>query len=159
VLIFMAVAPFARAGRSVGSPAAFAEEELVSSPMQRAGCRTRVFVAATKAKNAKNALAFLSDISKPATQLAFNKAKGSVPVLRDVDVSSLTAYADDLEDAVSKDRFPNAEARGRNVALHGRSHGERVSPVRRPSVILLRDHRARSTSTLFSPSVSIIARP
>jgi glucose/mannose transport system substrate-binding protein len=112
-----------------------------------------VFVAATKAKNAKNALAFLSDISQPATQLAFNKAKGSVPVLRDVNVSSLTAYqrasskalwsspvllsiahgeamspefqegfydgvfdyvrtrsadefADDLEDAVSKDRIP-----------------------------------------------------
>jgi len=51
-----------------------------------------VFVAATKAKNAKNALAFLGDISKPATQLAFSKAKGSVPVVRDVDVSSLRAY-------------------------------------------------------------------
>jgi glucose/mannose transport system substrate-binding protein len=112
-----------------------------------------VFVAATKAKNAKNALAFLGDISKPATQLGFNRSKGSVPVVRDVDVSSLTAYqrasskalqaspvllsiahgeamspefqegfydavttyarkrsadrfADDLEDAVSKDRIP-----------------------------------------------------
>jgi glucose/mannose transport system substrate-binding protein len=112
-----------------------------------------VFVAATKAKNAKNALAFLGGISQPATQLAFNTAKGSVPVVRDVDVSSLTAYqrasskalwtmpvllsvahgeamspefqegfyeavstyvrtrdadafADDLEDAVSKDKLP-----------------------------------------------------
>jgi glucose/mannose transport system substrate-binding protein len=112
-----------------------------------------VFVAATKAKNAKNALAFLGDISRPATQLAFNRSKGSVPVVRDVDVSSLTSYqrasskalwtspvllsiahgeamspefqegfyeavstyvrtrdtdafADDLEDAVSKDRIP-----------------------------------------------------
>jgi len=112
-----------------------------------------VFVAATKAKNAKNALAFLGDISKPSTQLPFNEAKGSVPVVRDVDVSSLTAYqrasskalwtlpvllsvahgegmspefqegfydavttyvrtrnadsfADDLEDAVSKDKLP-----------------------------------------------------
>jgi glucose/mannose transport system substrate-binding protein len=112
-----------------------------------------VFVAATKATNAKNALGFVADISKPATQLAFNEAKGSVPVVRDVDVSSLTAYqraaskalwtlpvllsiahgeamspefqegfydavstyirtrntdafADDLEDAVSKDRIP-----------------------------------------------------
>ena len=45
-----------------------------------------VFVAATKAQNAKNALAFLGGISQPDTQLAFNKAKGSVPVLRDVDV-------------------------------------------------------------------------
>ncbi len=51
-----------------------------------------VFGAATKAKNAKNALAFLAGISQPATQLAFNKAKGSIPVLRDVGVSSLTAY-------------------------------------------------------------------
>jgi glucose/mannose transport system substrate-binding protein len=112
-----------------------------------------VFVAANKAKNAKNALAFLGDISEPDTQLAFHKAKGSVPVLRDIDVSSLTpyqrssskalwappvllsiahgeamspefqdgfydavftyvrtrsadAFADDLEDAVSKDKLP-----------------------------------------------------
>jgi glucose/mannose transport system substrate-binding protein len=112
-----------------------------------------VFVAATKAKNAKNALAFLAEISKPATQVEFNRAKGSVPVLRNIDISSLRAYqqgsskalwslpvllsiahgeamspefqegfydavstyvrtrntdafADDLEDAVSKDRLP-----------------------------------------------------
>jgi glucose/mannose transport system substrate-binding protein len=112
-----------------------------------------VFVAATKAKNAKNALAFLGAIDEPATQIAFNKSKGSIPVVRDVDVSSLAAYqrasskalwaspvllsithgeamrpefqegfydavstyvrtrdtdafADDLEDAVSKDRIP-----------------------------------------------------
>ncbi len=51
-----------------------------------------VFVAATKAENARNALAFLGGISTPATQLAFSRAKGSVPVLRDVDVSSLPAY-------------------------------------------------------------------
>jgi glucose/mannose transport system substrate-binding protein len=112
-----------------------------------------VFVAATKAKNAKNALAFLGDISAPATQLAFHEAKGSIPVVRDVDVGSLTdyqrgastafwasppllsiahgeamspefqegfydavstyvrtrstdAFADDLEDAVAKDKIP-----------------------------------------------------
>ncbi|MEU7908489.1 ABC transporter substrate-binding protein [Actinoplanes sp. NPDC049118] len=51
-----------------------------------------VFVAATRAQNAKNALAFLSEISGPPTQIAFSRAKGSVPVLRDVDVSSLSAY-------------------------------------------------------------------
>jgi glucose/mannose transport system substrate-binding protein len=51
-----------------------------------------VFVAATRAKNAKNALAFLAVINEPTTQLPFSRAKGSVPVLRDVDVSSLTAY-------------------------------------------------------------------
>ena len=54
-----------------------------------------VFVAATKAENAKNALAFLSDISKPPTQLAFSKAKGSVPVVRNVDLSTLPAYQRD----------------------------------------------------------------
>jgi glucose/mannose transport system substrate-binding protein len=112
-----------------------------------------VFVAATKAKNARNALAFLGGISEPSTQVAFNRAKGSVPVVRGVDLSGLTAYqrgasrslwsapvllsvahgeamspefqegfydavatyvrtrdpdafADDLEDAVSKDQLP-----------------------------------------------------
>ena len=33
-----------------------------------------------------------SVIDDPATQLAFSRAKGSVPVVRDVDVSSLTGY-------------------------------------------------------------------
>src|SRR6185312_868208 len=51
-----------------------------------------VFVAATRAGNARNALDLLTGISDPATQLAFNRAKGSVPVLRDVDVSALPAY-------------------------------------------------------------------
>jgi glucose/mannose transport system substrate-binding protein len=51
-----------------------------------------VFVAATKAENAKNALAFLAGISEPATQLAFSQAKGSVPVLRGVDVATLSPY-------------------------------------------------------------------
>lgn len=51
-----------------------------------------VFVAATRADNAKNALGFLTGISQPATQLAFHKAKGSVPVLRTVDVATLSAY-------------------------------------------------------------------
>ncbi|MEV4641458.1 ABC transporter substrate-binding protein [Actinoplanes sp. NPDC049548] len=51
-----------------------------------------VFVAATKAENAKNALAFLGGINDPATQLAFHKAKGSVPVLRTVDVAALSPY-------------------------------------------------------------------
>jgi len=51
-----------------------------------------VFVAATKASNAKNALAFLGSINDPSTQIAFHKAKGSVPVLRNVDVSSLPPY-------------------------------------------------------------------
>jgi glucose/mannose transport system substrate-binding protein len=76
-----------------------------------------VFVAATKAKNAKNALAFLGDISQPATQLAFNGAKGSVPVVRDVDVSALTAY----QRATSK-------ALWGSPVLLSIAHGEAMSP-------------------------------
>jgi glucose/mannose transport system substrate-binding protein len=51
-----------------------------------------VFVAATKAKDAKNALRFLRRIDDATTQLPFSKAKGSIPVVRDVDISSLPAY-------------------------------------------------------------------
>ena len=76
-----------------------------------------VFVAATKAKNAKNALAFLGDISEPATQLVFHKAKGSVPVVRDVDVSSLTAY-----------QRAASEALWSAPVLLSVAHGEAMSP-------------------------------
>jgi glucose/mannose transport system substrate-binding protein len=76
-----------------------------------------VFVAATKAKNAKNALAFLGGISQPTTQLAFNRAKGSVPVVRDVDVGSLPAY----QRASSKSLW------GSPVLLSV-AHGEAMSP-------------------------------
>jgi glucose/mannose transport system substrate-binding protein len=76
-----------------------------------------VFVAATKAKNAKNALAFLGDISEPDTQLAFHKAKGSVPVLRDVDVSSLTAY-----------QRSSSKALWASPVLLSIAHGEAMSP-------------------------------
>ncbi len=51
-----------------------------------------VFVAATRADNARNALEFLKVVGRPAVQTAFSRAKGSVPVVRDVDVSSLPAY-------------------------------------------------------------------
>jgi glucose/mannose transport system substrate-binding protein len=76
-----------------------------------------VFVAATKAKNAKNALAFLSDISTPTTQLSFNGSKGSVPVVRDVEVSSLTAYQ----------RASSRSLWGSPVLL-SIAHGEAISP-------------------------------
>jgi glucose/mannose transport system substrate-binding protein len=76
-----------------------------------------VFVAATKAKNAKNALAFLGDISTPATQLAFNTSKGSIPVLRNVGVSSLTPY----QRAASK-------ALWGSPVLLSIAHGEAMSP-------------------------------
>jgi glucose/mannose transport system substrate-binding protein len=76
-----------------------------------------VFVAATRAENARNALAFLADISTPATQLAFNRSKGSVPVVRDVDVSSLTSY----QRATSK-------ALWASPVLLSIAHGEAMSP-------------------------------
>jgi glucose/mannose transport system substrate-binding protein len=77
-----------------------------------------VFVAATKAKNAKNALAFLDGISKPATQVAFSKAKGSVPVLRSVDVSSLPAYQQE-----------SSKVLWASPVLLSVAHGEAMSPT------------------------------
>jgi glucose/mannose transport system substrate-binding protein len=76
-----------------------------------------VFVAATKAENAKNALAFLGDIDEPSTQLRFNRAKGSIPVVRDVDVSSLPAY----QRASSKTLWTSP-------VLLSIAHGEAMSP-------------------------------
>jgi glucose/mannose transport system substrate-binding protein len=76
-----------------------------------------IFVAATKAQNAKNALAFLGAISDPATQLAFHRAKGSVPVVRDVDLASLPAY----QRATSK-------ALWASPVLLSVAHGEAMSP-------------------------------
>jgi glucose/mannose transport system substrate-binding protein len=77
-----------------------------------------VFVAATKAKNAKNALAFLGDISGPSTQLAFHKAKGSIPVIRGIDVSSLTPY-----------QRASSKAFWASPALLSIAHGEAMSPA------------------------------
>lgn len=76
-----------------------------------------VFVAATKAKNAKNALTFLAGISEPATQVPFNKAKGSVPVVRDIDLALLTDY----QQASSK-------ALWSSPVLLSVAHGEAMSP-------------------------------
>ena len=77
-----------------------------------------VFVAATKAQNAKNALAFLSGISEPATQIAFSKAKGSVPVLRNVDVSTLPAY-----------QQQSSKSLWASPVLLSVAHGEAMSPA------------------------------
>jgi glucose/mannose transport system substrate-binding protein len=76
-----------------------------------------VFVAATKAKNARNALGFLGEVSKPATQVAFSKAKGSVPVVRNVDVSSLPAYQQD-----------SSRSLWNSPVLLSVAHGEAMSP-------------------------------
>lgn len=76
-----------------------------------------VFVAATRAKNARNALAFLGAIGESATQLAFSRSKGSIPVVRDVDVSALTAY-------------PRASSKAlwTSPVLLSVAHGEAMSP-------------------------------
>jgi glucose/mannose transport system substrate-binding protein len=50
------------------------------------------FVVARNAKDGYNALQFLSTIGSAATELAFAKLKGSAPLRKDVDISSLPAY-------------------------------------------------------------------
>jgi glucose/mannose transport system substrate-binding protein len=50
------------------------------------------FVQARQSDNARKASEFLAVLGSPDTQLAFSKAKGSVPIRSDVDVSSLTPY-------------------------------------------------------------------
>ena len=77
-----------------------------------------VFVAATEAENAKNALAFLGGISDPETQIAFSRAKGSVPVLRTVDVSSLPPYQQEASKALWA-----------QPVLLSVAHGEAMSPT------------------------------
>ncbi len=50
------------------------------------------FVQGRQSGNARKASEFLAVLDSPDTQLAFSKAKGSVPIRTDVDVSSLTPY-------------------------------------------------------------------
>jgi glucose/mannose transport system substrate-binding protein len=50
------------------------------------------FVVSKDAKDGVNAMKFLQTVADPKVSLAFNKVKGSVPVRKDVDVSSLPAY-------------------------------------------------------------------
>ena len=59
-----------------------------------------VFVAATAAKNAKNALAFLATLADPTANLEFNRIKGSVPVLKNIDVASLSPYQQEASTAL-----------------------------------------------------------
>jgi glucose/mannose transport system substrate-binding protein len=77
-----------------------------------------VFVAAGQAENAKNALAFLSGLSTPATLVAFSRAKGSVPVLRNVDVSALPAY-----------QQQSSKALWTTPVLLSVAHGEAMTPT------------------------------
>ncbi|HET9649313.1 MAG TPA: ABC transporter substrate-binding protein [Microlunatus sp.] len=76
------------------------------------------FVKARSATNAKNAQDFLAVIADPAVQLAFSKAKGSVPVRTDVDVSSLTPYQQSASTALRNSRV-----------LWSIVHGSAMSPT------------------------------
>jgi glucose/mannose transport system substrate-binding protein len=75
------------------------------------------FVQARRSGNARDASDFLAVLGSPDTQLAFSKAKGSVPIRTDVDVSSLTPYQ----------RSAAAALRGGTV-LWSIVHGEAMRP-------------------------------
>ena len=77
-----------------------------------------IFVQARSATNAKNAADFLSTIADPTVQLDFSKAKGSVPVRTDVDVSSLSPYQQSASTAFRNSRI-----------LWSIVHGEAMSPA------------------------------
>jgi glucose/mannose transport system substrate-binding protein len=77
-----------------------------------------VFVAATRAENAKNALSFLDGISVASTQITFSTAKGSVPVLRNIDVSALSAYQQE-----------SSKSLWMSPVLLSIAHGEAMSPA------------------------------
>lgn len=62
------------------------------------------FVQARTSTNAKNAGDFLSVIADPKIQVEFSRAKGSVPVRTDVDVSTLTPYQQSAAAALRSSR-------------------------------------------------------
>lgn len=75
------------------------------------------FVRASKAANGRNASDFLAVIAKPETQVAFSKAKGSVPVRTDADVSTLTPYQQAAAKSLRTD-----------TVVWSITHGEAMSP-------------------------------
>jgi glucose/mannose transport system substrate-binding protein len=75
------------------------------------------FVRARQSANARKASEFLAVLSSPDTQLAFSKAKGSVPIRTDVDVSSLTPYQQSA-----------AKALRSGIVLWSIVHGEAMRP-------------------------------
>lgn len=75
------------------------------------------FVTARQAPDAANATAFLTQIATPETQLAFSRAKGSVPIRTDVDVASLTPYQQSAAKALRTD-----------TVLWSIVHGEATGP-------------------------------
>lgn len=76
------------------------------------------FVQARSATNARNATDFLSVIAAPEVQLEFSRAKGSVPVRTDVDVSTLSPYQQSAAIALRNSRV-----------LWSIVHGSAMSPA------------------------------
>jgi glucose/mannose transport system substrate-binding protein len=62
------------------------------------------FVVSADAKDGVNGLNFLDTVADPKTSLEFNKVKGSVPVRKDVDVSSLPAYQRQASESLWRDK-------------------------------------------------------
>jgi glucose/mannose transport system substrate-binding protein len=75
------------------------------------------FVVAKNAKNGDNALQFLSTIASASTELAFAKVKGSAPLRKDIDPSSLPAYQQWAYQAMNK-----------GAIVLSITHGELLSP-------------------------------
>jgi glucose/mannose transport system substrate-binding protein len=75
------------------------------------------FVRAPQSENARNASDFLAVLGSPDTQLDFSKAKGSVPIRTDVDVSSLSPYQRSAAESLRTD-----------IVLWSIVHGEAMRP-------------------------------
>jgi glucose/mannose transport system substrate-binding protein len=63
------------------------------------------FVVSADAEDGVNAVKFLETVADPETSLAFNKAKGSVPIRRDVDVASLPPYQQQASKSLWQDEI------------------------------------------------------
>ncbi|MEV3902361.1 ABC transporter substrate-binding protein [Mycobacterium sp. NPDC050551] len=63
------------------------------------------FVVSSQAKDGVNAMDFVATVADPKTSLEFNRAKGSVPIRDDVDVSSLPAYQRQASQSLWKDKI------------------------------------------------------
>ena len=75
------------------------------------------FVRARQAKNGRNASDFLTVIGAPEVQVAFSKAKGSVPVRTDADISTLSPYQQSAAQALRSE-----------AVLWSITHGSGMSP-------------------------------
>ena len=63
------------------------------------------FVVSADAEDGVNAMKFLETVADPATSLAFNKVKGSVPIRSDVDVASLPPYQQQASKSLWEDQI------------------------------------------------------